>query len=128
MKKGVIILLAFTYLAISSGVIVNTHYCMGRISEVVFGKDETGKDCDKCGMKAADGCCHDEVKVVKLADSHSLVQQNIDFAKAPVILPEHISIFENNIFVGQPNLVYGIHGPPDAPRVPLHILYCVYRI
>ena len=128
MKKGFVILLAFTYLAISSGVIVNTHYCMGRIAEVVFGLDETGKNCDKCGMKATDGCCHDEVKVVKLADSHSLVQQNVDFVKAPIEFPEHTSFFANSIFVGQPKLVYGIHGPPDIAPTPLHILHSVFRI
>ncbi len=121
-------MLAALYLAVSSGVIVNTHYCMGRISEVVFGRDDSGNNCDKCGMKAADGCCHDEVKVVKLADSHSLVQQNVDISKAPALVPVYAAIAENESVNTESVLVYGIHGPPHIYSVPLNVLHCNFRI
>ncbi|WP_336518606.1 HYC_CC_PP family protein [Pollutibacter soli] len=128
MKKVLVIFLATVYLAISSGVIVNTHYCMGKIAEVVFGHDESGNDCDTCGMKAKEGCCRDEVKVVKLADSHSFVQQTIDFVKAPVILPDLIATGNTETVIASSGTVYGIHGPPEGSNVPLHVRNCVFRI
>lgn len=128
MKKVLVIFLASVYIAISSGVIVNTHYCMGKIAEVVFGHDESGNDCDTCGMKAAQGCCRDEVKVVKLADSHSFVQQTIDFVKAPVLLPDLIAYDNTETVIPSVSIIHGIHGPPDRPAVPLHVLNCVFRI
>ncbi|MGL6269560.1 MAG: HYC_CC_PP family protein, partial [Chitinophagaceae bacterium] len=55
LKKFFAISLAIVYLAISSGVVLNIHYCMGEIAEVAFGQHKSDK-CGQCGMEN-DGCC-----------------------------------------------------------------------
>ena len=58
-----------SYLAVSSGVIINLHYCMNRLASTeLFGSNTT--QCGKCGMDIhqADGCCHDEVQYLKIDD------------------------------------------------------------
>lgn len=69
MKRIAAICLSLVYLAMVSGVVVNTHYCMGKVASVAIGHSDSDR-CDDCGM-ANTGCCKDEVKVVKVADTHS---------------------------------------------------------
>lgn len=69
MKRLVATCLSLVYLAMVSGVVVNTHYCMGKVASVAIGHSDSDR-CDDCGM-ANTGCCKDEVKVVKIADTHS---------------------------------------------------------
>ncbi len=73
MKKIFISVIAVFYLAVTSGMVMNIHYCMGKISSVTFNHDADHEDgsCSKCGMsKTENHCCKDEVKTVKLSDSH----------------------------------------------------------
>ncbi|MBC7874110.1 MAG: hypothetical protein H7Y01_08950 [Ferruginibacter sp.] len=69
MKKSIALVSFLCYFAVTSGVIINFHYCMKRLSSVHF--FETAADeCERCGMDTheyeATGCCRDEVKLVKL--------------------------------------------------------------
>ncbi|RYG51081.1 MAG: hypothetical protein EOO01_09265 [Chitinophagaceae bacterium] len=71
-KLGVFILL-LCYVAFSSGVIINSHYCMDKLASTQL--FSTGsKECGKCGMHIEDshGCCRDEVKVVKMEDDQKV--------------------------------------------------------
>lgn len=73
MKKILITVTAVFYLAITSGLAMNIHYCMGKISSVSFGSEGDHSDgtCNKCGMnKTENHCCNDEFQFVKLTDSH----------------------------------------------------------
>jgi hypothetical protein len=73
MKKIFILFIAILYLGTASGVVMNIHYCMGKISSVNFGheKDHEDGSCSKCGMdKTENHCCKDETQYVKLSDSH----------------------------------------------------------
>jgi hypothetical protein len=67
MKKIIASISLLCYFAVTCGVIINSHYCMNRLASVhLF---ETSVDvCGKCGMDTheSNGCCRDEVKVVKL--------------------------------------------------------------
>jgi len=50
-------------------VIINFHYCMNRLASTeLFASDN--KQCGKCGMHTDDsnGCCRDEVQVLKMDD------------------------------------------------------------
>ena len=67
MKKLVLSISFLCYLAVTSGIIVNYHYCMDRLSSTqLFATQNT--TCPKCGMhiKKSHGCCRDEVKLVKM--------------------------------------------------------------
>ena len=56
----------------STGFVMNSHYCMGRLSSVELGISEV-KKCI-CGMRIdrakKSKCCHSKIEVVKLEDSH----------------------------------------------------------
>ena len=73
LKKLFISMIALLYLSATSGMVMNVHYCMGKISSISFGheKDHNDGTCDKCGMlKTENHCCKDEVSEVKLNDVH----------------------------------------------------------
>jgi hypothetical protein len=60
------------YFAASSGIVINSHYCMKRLVSVhLF--ERNAKACSKCGMgmHKGHGCCRDEVKVVKVVVDQS---------------------------------------------------------
>jgi hypothetical protein len=73
MKKIVVSILLICYLAVSSGVIINFHYCMNRLASTELFAFE-GERCGKCGMHTdeSNGCCRDEVKIVKMVDDQKL--------------------------------------------------------
>ena len=64
-----ILILAFFYLTANSGVVVNIHYCMGKISDVkVAAFPKKGCVCGKDKIKMK--CCGSEIKLVKLSETH----------------------------------------------------------
>ncbi|MGZ8559757.1 MAG: HYC_CC_PP family protein [Chitinophagaceae bacterium] len=73
MKKIIFSIVLFSYLAVSSGVIISFHYCMNRLASTQLFAAES-KQCGKCGMQTKDsnGCCRDEVKMVKMEDDQKL--------------------------------------------------------
>jgi hypothetical protein len=67
MRKAIFAISVFFYLIASSGIVVNYHYCMKRLASVNF-FETSSEVCGLCGMETheSNGCCHDDVKVVKL--------------------------------------------------------------
>ena len=76
MKRIITLFIALIYLVMSTGFVVNSHYCMGKLSSIELGRPEI-KKCI-CGMRInyakKNKCCHSKTDVVKLADTHKLVQ------------------------------------------------------
>ncbi len=86
MKKILLSIVLVCYLAVTCGLVVNHHYCMDRLASTqLFATAE--KVCGKCGMHSdeSNGCCRDEVKVVKLVQDQN---------KIPVVTYELPSIDE----------------------------------
>ena len=120
--------MAILYLAVSSGVVMEIHYCMGKIAGVDL--YATGNDhCGKCGMKEKKGgCCNDEVKIYKLQDSHKSVVNTISFeilsdAEAVIYPVQQSYPPAENISLALQN-----HSPPDITQPSLRVLNCVFRI
>jgi hypothetical protein len=91
----------------------------------------TGTDiCGKCGMHTedSDGCCHDELKVVKLTQDHNVSQLAFDI-KAPAVEPANYNdLFADlNIRVVQ-KTDYLNHSPPLLSDQDIYIQNCVFRI
>ncbi|MBU6262423.1 MAG: hypothetical protein KGO00_05465 [Bacteroidetes bacterium] len=74
MKRIITLFIALIYLVMSTGFVVNSHYCMGKLSSIELGRPEI-KKCI-CGMRInyakKSKCCHSKTDVVKLADAHKL--------------------------------------------------------
>ena len=74
MKKLLFTISFLCYFAVTSGLVINSHYCMKRLVSIhLF--EKKASVCGKCGMEAHEyeGCCRDEVKLVKLDQDQNKV-------------------------------------------------------
>lgn len=128
MKKTIIAILALLYMTIASGVVVNVHYCMGRVASVEVGYDDHDV-CGKCGMSAAKkGCCHTEYKLIKLQDEHRLAQVQVSFLEIPAEVPAPISFFQLPLSGEEQYIALRYHSPPDTRLNNVYLRNCVFRI
>jgi hypothetical protein len=127
MKRTIATILAFLYLATSSGATITVHYCMGEFVSKGFLKDNK---CGKCGMeKTKEGCCEDEEQVVKTPqDDHSFHTPYLSFAPAITVLQRSyidITLVFSSI---SPAVIIHNNSPPGVFGSSLCIRNCVFRI
>ncbi|MDB5199043.1 MAG: hypothetical protein JWO92_1006 [Chitinophagaceae bacterium] len=128
MKKLLVAILAIVYLAVSSGVAMNIHYCMGKLASVDL--MHNNDKCGKCGMKTSTkgGCCKDEFKIVKLNDSHKLISNDINIFSPVAIIDNSKSIFDSALQNAQITSDFNNHSPPISQGISLCILNSIFRI
>jgi hypothetical protein len=126
-KKIPIAFLAILYLAITSGVVMNFHYCMGKMASVNLG---AGKQelCGKCGMKEKAGCCESEQKVVKLGDEHQLPKKSASLEDFNSSLIHSFLIAIQAFPNTKRNAPPYYHSPPDLEAHAIYLENCVFRI
>jgi len=118
------------YLAFSSGVMVNLHYCMNRLSSTEL-FSSAGLQCNKCGMhtEKSHGCCRDEVKIVKMDDDQrfaAVADLSIPAMEALIAVP---SPFIDAPFVNATSFIpHAPHSPPDVTEQGLFVEIGVFRI
>ncbi len=79
MKKFLLFILTFVYMFVTTGVGMETHFCMGKKAGVDFYASDNGI-CGKCGMKEKrTGCCSDEHQFYKLNTAHKAVSNTSSF-------------------------------------------------
>jgi hypothetical protein len=132
LKRIFTILLAIVYLVVSSGLIMELHHCMGKLagsSVSLFGNQHNEK-CGKCGMEdRTKDCCKDEVKLVKIQDSHKQVSSDNTAPVPPVAETEIFSPLPAfDIFSISSIAVNTGHHPPIPNQPARCILNCVFRI
>ena len=129
MKKLFTISIALIYFAVSSGIIVNMHYCMGKLASWAIGNDNS-KSCGKCGMEKRNkgGCCHDEHKFVKSSIDQKTGEANIDYVKAFMTVALDFPEFNVISFPSTSERSYAVHDPPLHHGISIYILNCTYRI
>ena len=126
MKKISITILAFLYLAVSSGIAMNIHQCMGKIYSV--GLFDNNDKCGKCGMKSGNGCCSDQFKMVKINDSHLASSGDVPIS-CPITILEHPLPFKPFVFFYTTLVPDRFdHSPPGYAAESLCVLNCVFRI
>ncbi len=128
MKKVLTAILALVYFAVSSGVVMEVHYCMGKVAgaELYTGDND---HCGKCGMKEKKGgCCQDEFKVYKLEDSHKNVTNNIQFGTDAAMVPQVFALDKQLLPVETISAGLNNYTPPPDTGPSLCILNCVFRI
>ena len=91
MKRLITLFIALIYLVMSTGFVMNSHYCMGKLSSIELGRSEV-KKCI-CGMRIdrakKSNCCHSKIDVVKLEDSHKLAPSILfQFSVMEAVLPQ----------------------------------------
>ena len=100
-------ILLVTYLAFSSGVVINYHFCMNELASTkFFGKDRDV--CGNCGMhNDENGCCDDEVLVLRSEDDQSSTVAFAYSIKAP----------ETNLVVEFPLVLSTLHNSSGSGLV-----------
>ncbi len=128
MKKIYIGILAFVYMAVSSGIALELHYCMGdKAGMELFGS--SSDSCGRCGMTEKDtGCCHDEYKFYKLSDSHKTVSNDIDLAASSFKVVNDHYIYDWQMPDNTALTAVNNYSPPDHTAPPACIMNCVFRI
>ena len=134
MKKIFLYLLSFIFIITSSGVMVNMHYCMGKLAGTSMSLvSNTPKKCGKCGMKKSTkqgkGCCHDSKKLIKNVVDQNIANSLFNVDHQLVLLPNS-SDFETVSIVVSDNAKQSnySHAPPDQLGVPIYIAYCRFLI
>jgi hypothetical protein len=130
MKKVLLAILFISYLAVTSGIVVNFHYCMNRLASTEWFTME-GKQCGRCGMEIhkSHGCCHDEVKVVKMDDDQkiaSIVSFELPSLDMPAQVPSDFistSFYNGDVTTDPDN-----HPPPLLSGQDTYLSNCVFRI
>lgn len=130
MKKPFVVILAVYYLAITSGVTVNLHYCMKRLASVEWFGSKSDK-CGRCGMNKhkSNKCCHDEFKVVKLNEDHlkSPVAEFAFSVDQPAVLAPS-SFITSFLFNTDIENHYDQHPPPLLSAQDSYLQHNVFRI
>ena len=128
MKKIFAIFISVLYLAVSSGLALEIHHCMGKISDFSLVHSSKPK-CGKCGMpKGSNECCKDELKFVKLQDFHKLIDAGYQLAVPEgVLVRTHHLINDHSISLVRIK-EYNNNSPPLYSPSSLCILNCVFRI
>ncbi len=123
--------MAMFYLTVSSGLAMNIHYCMGKISSVTFGHEADHNDgsCSKCGMsKTENHCCTDETQFVKLTDDQQVLQKST-FAFFTSVEVPYSDVSLNESMQGlsaEPYTSYFSPPPPTLNKV--YLAVNVFRI
>ena len=95
MKKVLFSISFLCYFAVTSGVVISSHFCMKRLVSVHLFETSSAV-CGRCGMDTheSNGCCRNDVKVVKLEQ---------DQTKIPVVTYElpalEIRVFTPSAFI-----------------------------
>lgn len=128
MKKGIAFILLVLYVAFSSGVIVNLHYCMNKMDSMQFGATESDY-CTKCGMHTEDsnGCCHDQVKILKVSDDQQVSASTFKFS-LPDVIAINVPYWDANLISSNKNSCYKNSHSPPLSKQDSYLQNCVFRI
>lgn len=128
MKKLLTVIALLVYFVVSTGFVVSVHYCMDKIRSFQLG-DVSQHQCNECGMpiKDSDGCCKDEVKVVKLNVDQTIAK----LVSADFSLPAVAVTCTNFLFtplINEQKLTEpSTHGPPLSEQ-DIYLQNRVFRI
>lgn len=126
MKKITIAILAILYFTMTSGIVLNIHYCRGKISSVKV--DVLAKDLCACKKKTNKGCCKTDNKLVKLEDIHKAAATQF-LVEVPSVILTSTYFFSKTFFESTiQNLAYNSNAPPPLLLEDKCVLNCVFRI
>lgn len=130
MKKPVAIISFLLYFAATSGIVINSHYCMKKLVSVHL-YETRAKTCGLCGMDMHDnsGCCHDDVKVIKLVQDQvnsPITIYEIPQLEAVAITPSDYLV--TSLFNINEQRHFHNHSPPLLSEQDTYLQISVFRI
>jgi hypothetical protein len=129
MKKLLASITLIIYFAVSCGVMISFHYCMDRFDSVNFYTVQA-EECSKCGMHTSEsnGCCKDDVKMVKIEDNHNStsISFSLDKLSPPLIeLSDFVALDFSSAVIEDS---YSYHTPPLISLQDSYLQNCVFLI
>ena len=128
LKKIVASFTILVYFTFACGVMVSYHYCMDRYDS--FRLYQVANDwCTTCGMHSKDhGCCHDEVRIVKLHDDHqtSTFSFSLKNLQPVMITPSEllsVALVTDDVLINKAD-----HSPPLISGQDTYLQNRVFRI
>lgn len=125
MRRVISILLAFIYLLTTSGIVISTHYCMGKVAGYALGQNDEHL-CGVCGM-SNEGCCHDDLSILKVKDDHQLLFTGVDHAASDLHTRPVVCSNLQFSFPTYKKVAY-TQGPAPPLLVDRLAMFCVFRI
>lgn len=130
MKKIIASISFLCYFTFTCGIVINSQYCMERLTSVhLF--EIAADTCGKCGMDIHDsnGCCRDEIKVLKLVQD----QDKLPVVSYQVTAPEIISATPSDFIVASlkkddTKHHFNNHSPPLLSEQDTYLQNNVFRI
>lgn len=130
MKKILFSISFLCYFAVTSGIIINSHYCMKRLVSVhLF--ESTPERCGKCGMETHDsnGCCRDEVKLVKLTvDQNQFIGTEFQLAAPELVMRTPSDFIIASLQHTNVQRHFHNHSPPLLSEQDTYLKNNVFRI
>ena len=130
MKKFLFLIATLAYFTSISGATIYVHQCMGKVVDWTFQANEKEK-CDNCGMhkNAANDCCKDEIKILKVNADHkqSEIVSSV-FKISDVLLPVTYLVISQQLLVNTNDRISSIDNLVSTTPPDLNILYCNFRI
>ena len=116
------------YMIVASGIALEIHYCMGKQAGMdLYGS--ASDTCNRCGMKEKKtGCCHDEVKFVKLEDSHKNVSNDLNLDAGCKLIVTCVPEYQVPAVPSHPVILMNDKSPPEYSGPSACILNCVFLI
>ncbi len=133
MKRLVVFVLLSAYLAFNTGLMVYSHYCMGRFAGAELLVQKNADSCSKCGMEknGADDndCCKDEQTVVKITDDQQVQMPFSGLEKPVLVLANPIAEFSETEPIQTAEIFFtNTDDPPDDPGHSLLVKHCLFLI
>ncbi len=126
MKKLVSIFVSIVYLVLSTGVLINMHYCQGKIESISI--ITNASKCCCVSMDYDDGCCSNEQLLVQLDIDEQLIANSPLFSE--VFKSVETDNFSEQVFfvdsVEEENYSYGDLSPP--PKIPIWKTNCTFLL
>ena len=130
MKKVIVSIVLMCYLAVSSGVIINFHYCMDKLASTELFAADT-EECGKCGMHIDEshGCCRDEVQIVKMNDDQKLAAAfSFDLPPLDVFFQKPSDFIVTSFYNVPVSKHFLNHSPPLISEQDTYLQNSVFRI
>lgn len=131
MRRFLAFILIFLYVGVSTGVVINYHYCMNKLTEVSLVMTDQHFSCSNCGSDdSKDGCCSDEVKAMRISIDQNLTERislNSSFMYVVAVLYDIQSILLTNEISSESVCHFSFY-PPGLDRPPLFIRNCTWLI
>ena len=130
MKRLAISIFAVSYLLLTTGIVVNFHYCMDRLASFSFFSSST-KKCASCGMEIhkSGGCCRDEIRIVKMQDDQNRYDHaGLEIAALPAVIAIPSEYLATHFFNFNGQRHFHNHSPPLLSFQDTYLQISVFRI